>query len=349
MSDPTDAMHKLARSQTDPLFIQDHFLATGHDVNTKNTTATYVQFEDRVYAVTCRHVLEVLENRIETQHSRFPTLALVINRAVLNLSFFTVEGLKHSMVAPKTALGENPLDLAIADITGSYWELLKSRKGKAAIDLNNWREPRWARADTLVAAGYPDEHKQHLTIGGEENLAAPMTLVCAQINGEIAKDQREVRMRSRLEKPHGYYFSGMSGGPIYVQQDELLVPVGILYEGWPATSNNPVVFDETGTKVLFDGRDIIVHGLTLTPDNFVKWLKAAKSENTLNPRGIARQLIDEHGVCMLGCGEPRELMDKSFSARLSARRTPRKLRHTRDQSAVFISKRCRHRVTHDLK
>ena len=73
------------------------------------------------------------------------------------------------------------------------------------------------------------------------------------------------------------------------------MPVGILYEGWPATSNNPVVFDETGTKVLFDGRDIIVHGLTLTPDNFVKWLKAANSENTLNPRGIARQLIDEHG------------------------------------------------------
>ncbi len=275
MLDATDVMHKLARSQTDPLFIQDHFLATGHDANTKNATVTYVQFEDRVYAVTCRHVLEILEDRIKAQHSRFPTLALVIDRAVLNLSFFTAEGLKQSIVAPQTVPDEDPLDLAVADITGSYWELLKNRKGKAAIDLNNWREPRWARAEMLFAAGYPDEHKQHVTIDNDEKLSSPMTLVAAQVNGRLAKDQREVRMRSRLKKPHGYYFSGMSGGPIYVQQDELLVPIGILYEGWPATSNNPVVFDDTGTNALFDGNDIVIHGLTLTPDNFIKWLKAA--------------------------------------------------------------------------
>lgn len=275
VSDPTDAMHKLARSQTDPLFFHDHFLATGHDVNTKNATATYVQFEGRVYAVTCRHVLDILERRIENKHSRFPTLALVIDRTVLNLSFFTAEGLKYGIAAPEAGPGEDPLDLAIADITGSYWELLKTRKGNAVIDLDNWREPRWARAEILVAAGYPDEHKQHVTADGEEKLAAPMPLVCAAVDGKIATDQREVRMRSRLKKPHGVHFSGMSGGPIYVQQDELLVPVGILYEGWPATSNNPVTFDDTGTKVLFDNCDIIVHGLALTPDNFAKWIKAA--------------------------------------------------------------------------
>lgn len=111
---------------------------------------------------------------------------------------------------------------------------------------------------------------------GEEKVGAPMALVAAEIDDKIAKDQRQVRMRSRLDKPHGFYFSGMSGGPIYVQQDELLVPVGIIYEGWPQTSNNPVIFADNGTDVLFDNRDIIVHGLTLTPDNFAKWLKASR-------------------------------------------------------------------------
>ncbi len=71
----------------------------------------------------------------------------------------------------------------------------------------------------------------------------------------------------------------MSGGPIYVQQDETLVAVGIPYEGWPQTSNRPVVFDDSGTKVLFDGNDIIVHGLTLTPEIFDNWLKASGLKN----------------------------------------------------------------------
>ena len=33
--------------------------------------------------------------------------------------------------------------------------------------------------------------------------------------------------------------------------------------------------DKSGTKVLFDGNDIIVEGLTLTPENFDSWLKAS--------------------------------------------------------------------------
>jgi len=35
----------LARSQTDPLYLQDHFLFGGRNKDTKNATATFVQFE----------------------------------------------------------------------------------------------------------------------------------------------------------------------------------------------------------------------------------------------------------------------------------------------------------------
>lgn len=275
MTDPTDAMHKQARAQTDPLFFHDYFMAHGHDVNTKNATATYVQFEKEIYVVTCRHVLEILQKRQERKHSPFPTLALMVDRGLLNLSFFTADGLQNALKVPNPPVGAQPLDLAISKLPTSYWDILTSRKNKKPIDLDNWHEPRWARAEILVAAGYPDEHKTIVESGGVEKVSAPMPLVAAEIDGKIAKDQRQVAMRSRLEKPHGFYFSGMSGGPIYVQQDEVLVPVGITYEGWPQTHDNPVIFDDNGTDVLFDNRDIIVHGLTLTPDYFDKWLKDA--------------------------------------------------------------------------
>jgi hypothetical protein len=54
----SDENSRLARSQTDPLWLQDHFLGTGHDVTTRNGTASFVSFKGRHFAVTCRHVME---------------------------------------------------------------------------------------------------------------------------------------------------------------------------------------------------------------------------------------------------------------------------------------------------
>jgi hypothetical protein len=265
MSNPTDEMHKLARAQTDPLFFH-HFMAQ-HDVNTKNATATFVQFKGRVYVCTCRHVVEILKKRKESKNFIFPVLGLIVDRNMLDLSFTSAGELQSS--------DNGPLDIAIADITGVCWDTLVLKKNKRAIDLDNWREPRWSSAAILIAAGYPDEHKHPIIDASGEKVGSPLMLVAAEVDGKINKEQREVHMRSRLPEPHAYYFSGMSGGPMYVQQDELLVPVGILCEGWPAISNYPVHFDPASTTVLLDGRDIIVRGLTLTPSSFEDWLGAA--------------------------------------------------------------------------
>jgi hypothetical protein len=200
--------HALARSQTDPLFLQDAFLFGGHDTDTKNATASFVQFEGKQYAVTCRHVLEVVEHRNKTQStSRFPTLALVVGRLVLNLSFFQAEGIQYAFRTPEPNKDEEPLDLAIADISGVHWGLLEQRKGKRAIDLDNWLEPRWARAETMVAAGYPDEHKRIVPVDGEERLGAPCGLATARIHRKIDRHQKFAEMWSTLEEPHGYFLA----------------------------------------------------------------------------------------------------------------------------------------------
>jgi hypothetical protein len=262
----------LARSQTDPLFLQDHFLVGGHDVDTKNATATFVKFERKHYVVTCRHVLEVVQKRKERDpRTRFPTMALVVGRAILNLSFFSAQGIQYALRAPTPDEREEPLDLAIADISGWHWKLLAERKAKTAIDLDNWREPRWARAEMMVAAGYPDEHKTHVTAGQEVMVGAPCVLLAAKKRGEIGRDQKFAEMHSRLEKPHGYYFSGMSGGAMYVAQDDIIIPMAIVFEGWPQSRNSP-------PHPTLNRNDIYIRGLTLTPVTFADWLARA------NPR-----------------------------------------------------------------
>ena len=116
---------------------------------------------------------------------RFPTMALVVGRAILNLSFFSAQGIQYALRPPTPNEGEAPLDLAIADISGPYWKLLAEGKGKTAIDLDNWREPRWARAKMMVAAGYPDEHKTRVTVGQEVMLGVPFTLLAAEKKGRL--------------------------------------------------------------------------------------------------------------------------------------------------------------------
>jgi hypothetical protein len=55
---------------------------------------------------TSAHVLEVLKKDKETRQHRFPTLALIVDRLILNLAFFSAEGLRLTVAVPKTPNGE---------------------------------------------------------------------------------------------------------------------------------------------------------------------------------------------------------------------------------------------------
>jgi uncharacterized Zn-finger protein len=73
--------------------------------------------------------------------------------------------------------GEDHLDLAIADIS-DHWERLSAEWGNRAIEMDqeNWREPRWARAQLLTAAGWPEMGKRNVTVDGND-LVGPATCV----------------------------------------------------------------------------------------------------------------------------------------------------------------------------
>ena len=83
---------------------------------------------------------------------------------------------------------------------------------------------------------------------------------------------RLVLMKSRLKKPHGWFFSGISGGRIYVAQDDLMIPAGLLYDGWPQTNED--------RHKQFTPNDLVIRGVTLTPTNFQRWLFSREVEVT---------------------------------------------------------------------
>jgi hypothetical protein len=250
-----------------PLFILDFFLHGGHDASTRNATATFVTFGGKYYACTCRHAVELVQLLREKKAAPNPTLALFFDKTMIPLSFFTAEGLKDAI---SIVAGDGEEDLAIADIT-QFWPRLAAI-GKVAIEMDEERHraPRWAKAQMLAAVGFPERNKRNVTReDGQERVFGTMTLILSDKSGDVDRHNLVVEMKSTFEEPHGWYFSGISGGPMYVIQDERLIPVGIAFEGWPQSPTqkpHPTLTD----------KDIVVRGLTLTPENFKRWLIAAR-------------------------------------------------------------------------
>lgn len=265
----------ITRKNTDPLWIQDHFLGTGHTEQTRNATATFVKRNGINYFITCRHVLEARLNPEVVPGSRFPTLALHLEAAVLNFSAITVHGLQVMAAAPYAAQKKEEVDIAICEISSNYWSLLQERKNKVAIDLDTWTPPTWSKVKYGVATGYPDEHKRLVTINGRDMVGVNNTHAVAEFTTQPTSTHETYTIYSRIDKPHGLYFSGLSGGPLYAIEghlgdeisDNKLKAIGITFEGAPSSQHSPAGF--------LGENDIYIQALALTPERFDAWLQAA--------------------------------------------------------------------------
>ena len=245
-----------------PLYYQNFFVRGGHDASNRNATATFVSFGGKYYAVTCRHVVDLLEEMRKTKVVEHPTLAFFFDKTFIPLSHFTTDGLKHNFRIVDGA------DIAILDVS-NLWPMLQTF-GKVAVEIDEerHREPRWAKAQMMAAAGYPERHKRNaIRDDGAERVFGTVPFVVLDKSGDIDRHNEVVVMKSTLERPHGWYFSGVSGGPMYVIQDELIIPVGIACAGWPQQPNEE-------PKGSLTDKDIEIHGQTLTPEFFGRWLIA---------------------------------------------------------------------------
>lgn len=205
----------LPRRNSDPIWLQDDFLRTGHDANTRSGTATFVKRKGTHYACTCRHIMESIKDPRVVPNAKFPTLTLAIGKLFINLTRMTANGPELIMRAPGTDTEHSKTDIAIAPLDAGTWHLLATKKNKSAIDLDRWREPDWSTVRFGLAYGYPDEHKKAVSANGVDRVANQLINVVAEVASTPAKANRTITLNSALANPHSWYFSGLSGGPLY--------------------------------------------------------------------------------------------------------------------------------------
>lgn len=270
-----------------PLFCNDRFLFDGHDESTTSATVTFIKFESRFYAVTCHHVLSAFytaavkkEGRlvpsIHTLHSIYQVGSFTGLNGQYRWSFQSCREFPdarevddcEAMAAWDRKNADKP-DIAIADFT-EVWPTFSQLRGADAIDLDSWQEPEWQKAQNVwMAYGFPDNHKYRK----EDKVAAPMPRVSAELVSAPSSEKPSFMLCSTLTANHGWGFSGLSGGPVFVAhtEEDRYAFVGITYEGAPSSNE---LQKKAGAFV--GGKDILLMGYHVTPRLFREWLAQRK-------------------------------------------------------------------------
>lgn len=290
-----DTIDRLVKRVCAPLFATGLLLEGGHDESATSATVTFVQYESRVYAVTCHHVLSAFFSAaVRTGRRIAPSVHS--GKAIHQFGGFDTQGQYlwnfHSCRAFPAATdidddaaladldranADRP-DIAIADLT-DLWPVFRATRGAEVINLDEWTEPDWSTAQPVwVAYGFPDEHKHR----AGDKVAAPMPRVSARLESSLPSIEKPTYILcSTLEADHGWGFSGMSGGPVLVAHatDERFAFVGITFEGAPSS------IDLQKTPEAFVGKsDIVLRGYHLIPQQFAAWLSQRKYGVALPPR-----------------------------------------------------------------
>lgn len=133
--------------------------------------------------------------------------------------------------------------------------------------MDDWDEPSWEKIKFPSAFGYPTEHKSQ----SSGFVESPLIHVTAEVTRNISPSDSSFLLASSLESQHGYYFSGMSGGPVFhVHDGGEITLIGIVYEGIPGSSKEWLA---RGVQAFLTNSDIQIHAYMLTPYIFESWLK----------------------------------------------------------------------------
>jgi hypothetical protein len=271
----------LPRRNSDPVWLQDYFVHTGHDANTRSGTATFVKRKGLHYVCTCRHIMDSIKDPKVVPNAKFPTLTLAIDKTFINLARMTEYGPELIVRAPGPDTEHAHTDIAIAPLDAGTWHLMVTGKNKSAIDLDCWREPDWSKVRFGLAFGYPDEHKKNVSASSIDRVANQLIAVVAEVASSGGNANRTITLNSALTNPHTWYFSGLSGGPLYFvegfeerqAEDDELFPSGIVFQGYPSSGRAEVMESRDAAAAFLTDKDLFVRALALTPAIFDEWIR----------------------------------------------------------------------------
>jgi len=250
-----------------PLWLSKPYMQDGHNADKTNATVTFVKFQNKGYVVTCAHVY----HQQKVGSDEFRDLMLFGESSIIVT--FSIPGPSGIVSAFRPLISQEPKepgpDIAIAPADHAVKMYMKAN-GKKWLDLDKWEEPDWKVNSPKIAGGYATEHKD---TDGKYVLSSFLEIVADSPSG-VDPTRATFMLFSALDKEHKFFFSGMSGGPVFYQykDDREAVPIGIIYEGSPGSSAE---WRKRGEESFFSGTDIKVDAQLLTPDVFESWLLKA--------------------------------------------------------------------------
>jgi hypothetical protein len=178
-----------------PVFFHSSSMHEGHTETTDNATVTFVKFQDKIYAITCHHVIHQLDKKRKELNDGWQTLTLNLDRVILQLSAIDPSNpskRKDIFRTLRKDFVDEDVDIVIAPITDFHWELIETKKKKTAINLDKWEEPRWNEYDYGSAFGYATDHKEQQG----EHVSSPCLHVTATIVSRVGVGESKITLFS---------------------------------------------------------------------------------------------------------------------------------------------------------
>jgi hypothetical protein len=255
---------KLSVQNCEPLYLSHPFLKDGHNSSKANATILYVTYRGNLYGITCAHVYD---QQFGESGATEKVLTVFGDRLIYQFGNWTADGYQsHFKLLRNNCNTSTSLDIAIINLPAHFQELHMTRKGKLPIDLDHWEEPDWSSILSCVVSGFPTEHKEQ----SDSHVAANLVQIVAELTRPIDPGGHAFMLASTLPEKNDYFFSGVSGGPVYcIKSDNTLTLVGVVFEGSPGSSAE---WEKRGDDAFMSQEDVQFRAYLLTPRVFADWI-----------------------------------------------------------------------------
>ncbi len=258
---------KLAVQNCEPLYLSHPFLKDGHSATKANATILYIKYLGTVYGITCAHVYD---QQFGENGAIEKVLTVWGDRLIYQFGNWSSDRYQsHFRILRNEKSAPESLDIAIIKLPTPFPESHMGKKGKVAIDFDHWEPPQWSSISTCVVSGFPTEHKEQ----SDSHVAAKFLQVVAELTRPIDAGTNDFMLASTLPEKNDYFFSGLSGGPVYcIKSDDTLTVVGVVFEGSPGSAAE---WWKRGQDSFFTKENVQFRAYLLTPSVLARWINDA--------------------------------------------------------------------------
>lgn len=255
----------------------DLFGENGAEPKIRSATLTFVSYKNQIYGITCRHVVEALEERNSKKHkehiSSHGKNVPFVEEAQMHF-FFPKENDQIHINAkfhkpPGDVFTNSFPDIAIGRIS----DRKLAQIGREVIDLDKVIPDRehWSEHAGAIATGYPEQNRR--SVPADRNLAKMAISTVIAISPFERVSEYKLTMFYELdEEPIADNLSGMSGGPILWSDEASWGLIGIVKKGRDIKSGSSRNKDS-----FIDGHAIWIDGEPLSKALFEKWISVIPS------------------------------------------------------------------------